>query len=352
MRWACPGLFIWFLVLAAVCPATAQQSDTEEIETCLACHGDSSLSVELPSGEVRSLYIDAEAFSSSVHGSVLSCTNCHTDITEVPHASRPFQTLREFSLAYYEACKSCHFDNYTKLLDSVHYSSLAQGNQRAPLCVDCHGAHATAARDQSRSQISKTCSECHADIFAVYRESVHGRALLEENNQDVPVCTDCHRSHDIADPRTWDWRLNIPQLCGNCHGNKELMEKYGFSRDVFQSYLADFHGMIASLYRAEKTTPTTITALCTDCHGIHDITSVQEPSSPVVQANLAQVCQQCHPDAAENFPSAWLSHYEPSWRHARLVYLVELFYMIFIPFVIGGLVLQVGLNLWRVVVNR
>ena len=69
MRWARPGLFIWFLVLAAVCPAAAQQSDSEQIETCLACHGDSSLSVTLPSGEVRSLYIDAEAFSSSVHGS-------------------------------------------------------------------------------------------------------------------------------------------------------------------------------------------------------------------------------------------------------------------------------------------
>ena len=26
----------------------------------------------------------------------------------------------------------------------------------------------------------------------------------------------------------------------HAYGNKELMEKYGFSRDVFQSYLADF----------------------------------------------------------------------------------------------------------------
>ena len=71
-----------------------------------------------------------------------------------------------------------------------------------------------------------------------------------------------------------------------------------------------------------------------------------------MQANLVKVCQQCHPDASENFPAAWLSHYKPSWQHARLVYLVQLFYTIFIPLVVGGLILQVGLNLWRVVVNR
>ena len=34
------------------------------------------------------------------------------------------------------------------------------------------------------------------------------------------------------------------------------------------------------------------------------------------------------------------------------MYAVKIFYMIFIPFIIGGLVLQVMLHLWRVVVNR
>ncbi|MBI4465007.1 MAG: cytochrome c3 family protein [Acidobacteria bacterium] len=353
MRWLHPGYFLFALSLAAVPPSkAAQQSGPQEAEICLACHGDSTLELTLPSGEIRSLYVEQQAFAASVHGNTLVCTDCHTDMTEVPHSSKPFQTLREFSVAYYEACKRCHFDNYTKLLDSVHYSRMVQGDPQAPLCVDCHDAHATTSPDEPRSEISKTCATCHPDISATYSQSVHGQALLGENNRDVPVCTDCHRSHDIADPRTWDWRLNIPQLCGTCHANPDLMAKYGLSRDVFQTYLADFHGMTASLYRDEKAVPSTVIALCTDCHGIHDISRVQEPGSRVVQANLAKVCQQCHPDASENFPAAWLSHYEPSWQHARLVYLVELFYMIFIPFVIGGLVLQVGLNLWRVVVNR
>ena len=72
----------------------------------------------------------------------------------------------------------------------------------------------------------------------------------------------------------------------------------------------------------------------------------------VVKANLLKTCRQCHKEASENFPAAWLSHYEPSWKRAPMVYGLALFYKVLIPFIIGGLVLQILLHLWRVVVNR
>jgi predicted CXXCH cytochrome family protein len=319
---------------------------------CLGCHGDKELSVALPSGEKRSLYIDQEAYTRSVHGDKLGCADCHPGMTEVPHPARPFKTLRDFTIAYYEACKRCHFANYTKTLDSVHYSRIAQGDPRAPLCVDCHTAHAVTRPDVPRSRISQTCANCHREVSAAYATSVHGRALLEEENRDVPVCTDCHRAHNIADPRAPSFHLGTPELCGNCHANERLIAKYGLSTKVLQTYLADFHGMTASLYRARKGGTSTFTAVCTDCHGVHDITKVRDPASRVMQANLAKVCRQCHPGATESFPAAWLSHYEPSWKKAPLVYAVKLFYLVFIPFVVGGLLLQILLHLWRVVVNR
>jgi hypothetical protein len=65
-----------------------------------------------------------------------------------------------------------------------------------------------------------------------------------------------------------------------------------------------------------------------------------------------KTCRKCHPGASDSFPDAWLSHYEPSLKRAPMVYAVKLFYMIFIPFIIGGLILQMLLHLWRVVVNR
>jgi hypothetical protein len=63
-------------------------------------------------------------------------------------------------------------------------------------------------------------------------------------------------------------------------------------------------------------------------------------------------CQKCHPGATEEFPNAWLSHYEPSLSNAPLVFLINLTYKIFIPFMLIGLILQILLHIWRYAVNR
>ncbi len=339
------------LLLLAVASSEAA-SLPPEVEFCLGCHSDKALELTLKSGERRSLFVDGEQFAHSIHGDKLLCTDCHSDIETYPHPKRVFANLREFTLAYYESCKGCHFENYTKTMDSVHYAVLRQGNVNAPLCVDCHGAHDVAKPNVPRSRISKTCARCHGGVFQEYVQSVHGKALVEEENVDVPVCTDCHRSHNIEDPRTAAFHLKTPELCAKCHTDEALMQKYDISTKVLQTYLKDFHGMTASFYKEEQIPPTALTAVCTDCHGVHDILRVTDPRSAVMKANLVKVCQKCHPDATEAFPGAWLSHYEPSTEKAPLVYFIRLFYQIFIPFVVVGLILQVLLHIWRVVVNR
>jgi predicted CXXCH cytochrome family protein len=336
---------------AAAAQAPTQKSD-EQSELCQGCHGDRGLTMKLPSGETVSLHVDQQAWARSVHGDKLGCVDCHGEMTEVPHARKPFTSRRQFTIAYYEQCKRCHFANYTKSLDSVHFQRVARGDPGAPVCVDCHTAHAITRPDVPRSRISQTCAKCHREISAAYGKSVHGRALLEEDNRDVPVCTDCHRSHNIADPRTRTFLLSTPELCGNCHTNERIMRKYGLSTRVLTTYLGDFHGVTAAFHRDQPRKGAGLTAVCIDCHGFHDITKVREPGSRVMQANLVRTCRQCHPDATDNFPAAWLSHYEPSWQKAPLVYAITLFYKVFIPFVIGGLMLQILLHLWRVVVNR
>jgi predicted CXXCH cytochrome family protein len=343
-------LTLILVALLVASPAAAAQPGPIDNETCLACHGDRSLEVTLPSGEVRSLYTDPGLFKASVHGDKLTCTDCHQDITEVPHESRPFKTLREFTLAYYEQCKRCHFDNYTKTLDSVHYASLARGDRMAPLCVDCHGAHDVQRPKQPRTRVSDTCAKCHGGVTNTYNTSVHGRASSQ--NADVPVCTDCHRSHDVAGPHSGQWQKQTPELCANCHSNKTLMDKYGLSSSVMTTYVADFHGMTASLQGSGSPRESSFVALCTDCHGVHDIMKADEPGSRVLKANLVKTCARCHEGASENFPAAWMSHYEPNWRTTPMVYGVQVFYNVLIPFMIGGLILQVLLHLWRVVVNR
>lgn len=343
------------LVSIAGLPCGAQSEVDQEIETCMACHADKTLAAELGDGTKPTLAVDVEVFKKSVHGAAVRCTDCHAGYGEIPHPERKFKSFDEFRGSFREACKRCHFDKHTQSLDGVHFQLLAKGDTRAPFCTDCHGAHDVLSPSKPRTKISETCSGCHFDVADVYLKSVHGQVLIAGNADDVPVCTDCHRSHDIADPRTESWLIKTPQLCGKCHGDAKLMAKYGLSANVLQSYLADFHGMSASLSRAHKSQATgapRVTALCIDCHGVHDIAKAEDPNSPVLKANLVKTCRKCHADASENFPGAWLSHYEPSWKKAPLVYGIKIFYTILIPFMIGALCLQVLLHLWRVVVNR
>lgn len=347
---ALAGVVIICLSLAHASPAGETVSPDSDF--CLSCHSNKESELVLPSGEKRSLFVDSESFARSVHGGKLRCTDCHSDISTYPHPARSFKNLREFALAYHETCKSCHFDNYTKTLDSVHYALLAKGNLKAPLCVDCHGAHNVTHPGVPKSSISATCSRCHQGIYDQYKGSVHGKVLLQDGNSDAPACADCHRAHNIEDPRTSSFRLSTPELCARCHTDEKLMKKYGLSTLVLQTYLKDFHGVTASAHKKEQAKPSAVTAVCTDCHGVHDILSVKDPKSSVMKTNLKKVCAKCHSGATENFPAAWLSHYQPSRDKAPLVYYVRLFYQIFIPLVIAGLVLQILLHLWRVVVNR
>ncbi len=334
------------LLLAQQSPAAPPDADT-----CLACHSDPGLSATTLDGAAVSLQVDPTVLTRSVHAR-LACADCHTGKSEVPHEPRSFASRRDLTLAYDEQCRRCHFANYTKTLDSVHQASVARGDRTAPVCVDCHGAHDIQKPSEPRTRISQTCARCHEGVALAYAKSVHGRDLAAAS-PDVPVCTDCHRAHDIGGPHQEQWELQTPELCGRCHANETLMKKYGLSTAVLRTYLADFHGKTGSLRQSSGTSPTgRVVARCTDCHGVHDIQKASDPTSPVMKANLLKTCRKCHEDANANFPGAWLSHYEPSLKRAPIVYGVKIAYMVLIPFMIGGLGLQILLHLWRLMVNR
>ena len=340
------------LLVWAALPLLGVDAAKDEVDTCLSCHGEKGLDKKLPSGEVKSLYVDRATFEKSIHGAKLGCTGCHPGYQEMPHPERPAKDLAAFTASFRETCKSCHFANYTKALDSVHFAALSKGNTIAPFCADCHGAHDIQKPNAPRTKISETCSSCHSSEAEAYAQSVHGKTLAATNSPDVPVCTDCHKSHAIADPKGQTWRMKSPETCGSCHADEAKMKKYGLSANVYTSYLTDFHGRSASLVAGQKKQAEKIVAVCVDCHGVHDIARVKDAGSHVLQKNLQATCAKCHPGAPPNFPAAWLSHYEPSPKKAPLVWATALFYKILIPLMIGGLVLQVLLHLWRVVVNR
>ena len=185
-----------------------------------------------------------------------------------------------------------------------------------------------------------------AHIFNEYETSIHGDALLTEGNEDVPTCIECHGVHDINDPTTALARVRSPQLCADCHADEELMSKYDISTDVFETYVADFHGTTVTLFEHQDPTVETNKAVCYDCHGVHDIKAPDDPHAGI-KDNLLVKCQECHPDATANFSDAWTSHFKPSLENNTLVYLVDLFYAIVIPVTIGFFLLMIGTDIYR-----
>ncbi len=347
------GAFILLLSLWLVSPAEAEPPAQETEKYCLFCHGNADLSITLPNRDELSLYIPQDALDHSVHSAKgIECEACHNDITEYPHPELKYQSARELSRAYYQTCEKCHSLNYEKAQDSMHAKAAEAGNLEAPICTDCHGAHDVRSPDEPRSLISETCRQCHTEIVDAYRQSVHGAALMAEENPDVPVCTDCHGVHNIQDPRTAQFRVAEPELCAGCHANEELMSKYGLSADVYSIYKHSWHGVDISVYKAKWPTIWHDSAVCSDCHGIHDIRSTDDPQSRVNPDNLLATCQQCHPEAGPNWTDAWTGHNEISLERTPALFYVERFYVLFAPFVLWVCVIYVVLQIIRAAVDR
>jgi predicted CXXCH cytochrome family protein len=320
---------------------------------CLSCHGKPDLSLTLPSGETLSLYVSRETLDASVHSPLgIECQACHTDIKTYPHPAISYANRRELSRSYYLACQKCHSDNYDKSLDSMHAQAAEAGNLTAPVCTDCHGAHDVRPPDQPRAHISETCGQCHTQIVEQYKNSIHGSALIEQDNPDVPVCTDCHGVHSIQDPRTAQFRIGTPELCAGCHANAELMGKYGLSTDVYNLYNISWHGVDVTVYKANWPTIWHESAVCTDCHGVHDILPTGNPASKVNPANLLATCRQCHPDAGPNWTGAWTGHNRISPERTPFLFTVERFYSTFTTLVLWLSVIYVVLQIVRAVAGR
>lgn len=333
--------------------AASPLAQTVDNDTCLACHDTPGFQTELKSGEPLYLTVDSVIYGTSTHGRLgYACVQCHTNISGFPHDPITAETRRDFSLNLYTSCEKCHPDQYSNTLDSVHQTALASGNKNAAICTDCHGFHDTGPPDVPRSKIPRTCEKCHSEIYNRYEESVHGSALIGEGNPDVPTCIDCHGVHSVEGPSNGEFRLFSPQVCAECHADEELMERYGVSTDVFDSYISDFHGTTVTVFAETHPDQETNKPVCIDCHGVHDMRRVDDPESAVMKENLLTTCQKCHPDATVDFPSSWLGHYVPSPDNNQLVFFVDLFYTIFIPAVLIPLTLYVIIDFSRRIINR
>ncbi len=184
---------------------------------------------------------------------------------------------------------------------SVHAAAVADG-QHGAACSDCHSTHSPLPASDPRSRVHRsnvpaTCGACHTAITAQFEQSIHGLAAANGVG-DSPVCTDCHGEHRIlavsADGSPVS-ATNIPiRVCGPCHSNVRLNEKYGLNMDQVPSYEDSFHGLAArgGVQRV---------ANCASCHGVHYILPSSDPDSYIHPDNLAATCGKCHAGAGSRF---------------------------------------------------
>ena len=284
MRFLQFGLLCLFSVSIS---ASAARKDAPKPtnEDCLACHGDSTMTTEV-NGKQVSLYVNADAFKNSIHGTMLTCVDCHSDVKTSPHETTPTKV----------SCAQCHADQQAAYDRSYHAKAIKAGDGQAATCVNCHGSpHELLPASDPKSRVNHanipaTCGGCHgqkfvmaasghsAQVFVSYQESVHGKAVAAGSDR-AAVCTDCHGSHEIlaaSDPKSSIFKFNVPATCAKCHSNVE------------QQFTQSIHGQ--AIAHGNWQAP-----VCTDCHGIHSMKAHLDPNSSVSAANLSQVtCARCH----------------------------------------------------------
>jgi hypothetical protein len=293
------------LALAAE-PKPEKPSGPRPMETsCVTCH------LELDGAALE----PARRAADDVHFQKgLSCHDCH--------GGNPAPGIEDPSVAHDEAkgwkgkparlqvpmlCARCHADaDFMKRFDpharvdqlseyrtSVHGKRNAAGDDKAAVCIDCHGVHGIRPVADPRAsvhptRVAETCARCHANEalmktygvptqqYADYRTSVHARALYDKGDLSAPTCNDCHGSHGAVPPGVG----SVANVCGSCHGRE------------------------ATLFRETEAKKKLDLALCIRCVVCHDNHAVKPPTADMLGVGTRSTCVGCHPPGEPAYRAA------------------------------------------------
>jgi predicted CXXCH cytochrome family protein len=297
----------------------AYAASTHAKTACAQCHSEVAPSLVRPCETVKSKVdcsvchaAQAEQYKGSIHGTLSAqgdhdapvCVDCHS-----PHAtlSKKWPTSPTYARNVPELCARCHrageraatriggdagtiVANYA---DSIHGQALTQsGLVVTATCVNCHTSHGELPPADPRSSVNRanlpeTCGQCHRGVLEAFVKSIHATGKPKGGNP-LPVCEDCHSSHQIHRKDSPGFRLQMMQQCGRCHTEQAA------------TFFETFHGKVSRL-------GTEGAAKCSDCHGSHGILPVADPASTLSRAHVVATCGQCHPGSNRRF-AGYLTH--------------------------------------------
>jgi predicted CXXCH cytochrome family protein len=240
-----------------------------------------------------------------------NCVLCHTD----PEVQKP-ETL--FFLSPTSSNSPPNHLNLRDLVDDVHF-------RRGLSCAGCHGGDPASdklehsfvkewpstGRDKDRGWVVSFCARCHSDPTLMnrfnpalptdqlgkYKDSPHGKLLLETKDPRAPDCVSCHGIHGIRgakSPLSKVYRKRVPETCGVCHANPTRMAGLALPdgspmpTNQLAEYRKSVHGR-ALLERGDLGAPA-----CNNCHGNH-------AAMPIGLSSVSQSCSLCHAGNASLF---------------------------------------------------
>jgi predicted CXXCH cytochrome family protein len=159
-------------------------------------------------------------------------------------------------------------------------------------CTNCHGGHGILAVNNANSpvyptHVAETCARCHSneelmsgrtyndlplghDQFGLWRQSVHGRALMEKGDLSAPACNDCHGNHGAMPPGV----DSVANSCGACHGKTadlfaETRMKHKFE-EVGLPGCATCHGNHLIVHPQDEMLGMQSGTFCVNCHNLEN----------------------------------------------------------------------------------
>jgi predicted CXXCH cytochrome family protein len=191
-------------------------------KTCSACHSTDGMGRKHGLASVYPSYID------SIHGFALSkegllvaanCQSCHGSHHILSHKD-PASATNEANVP--DTCGKCHAGITEQYQNGVHGKAIAAGKMGAPVCSDCHTAHAILQPTEAafRTQSTPICGSCHTEKFSTYRDTFHSQLGSLGGYVETARCWDCHGAHEVlpaSDPRSPVNPANLVQTCGRCH---------------------------------------------------------------------------------------------------------------------------------------
>ncbi|MDX1502114.1 MAG: cytochrome c3 family protein [Thermoanaerobaculia bacterium] len=305
--------------------------------SCVSCHSDPDLFEE------EALEIVASHAGSLHAARGIGCHDCHggnpdpalaeeLDAMDEGYEPNPYRGVVA-AADVPGLCGECHSDpTYMRRFDpdarvdqvaeywtSQHGLALAAGDVNVATCVGCHGAHGIVSGRSKESpvhpsRVAQTCAACHSDAermggytlddgtplpvnqHALWRVSVHARALLDRGDLFAPTCNDCHGNHGAAPPGV----DSINFVCGQCHGREADLFRGSAKREAMElhrEYLADAgeEGCAACHEAPEPAAELSLAAHpfteCASCHRNH---AIVRPTLAALDPLPATPCAFCH----------------------------------------------------------